>query len=131
MPSNPYPTLSEQGYIFDPVQKIEIIFADYLAAKHSQSTMFSGQISSLSFDEFSGNYDRYRTPELIQNSLTKLYGAYFDSANIEVTDNSKTDSNVTEVKIVGELIDGDQTYQLNEVLAVNNGRINRLGRFNK
>ena len=44
MPALPYPTLSELGSIHDPEQKIEWIFADYVAAKHSQSTLNYGRV---------------------------------------------------------------------------------------
>ena len=64
MPAAPYPTLSGGGYIYDPPQKIEWIFADYVAAKHSQSTIFFGGISSLSYDEYAGNYDGMTTVEI-------------------------------------------------------------------
>ena len=70
MPALPYPTLSELGLIHDPEQKIEWIFADYVAAKHSQSTLNYGRVSSLSFDEFQGNYEGIRTAEIMQTYIS-------------------------------------------------------------
>lgn len=130
MPNNPYPTLSELGYIYDADQKIEWIFADYIAAKHSQSIINFGRVSSLSFDEFTGNYEGIRTAEVMQNSLTRLFEAYFDTADIQVTDDSDKDSTEVRVMIKGMLSQDGKSYQLNEALKVNNGRITRLAKFN-
>lgn len=130
MPNLPYPTISELGLIYDAEQKIEWIFADYIAAKHSQSTINFGKVSSLSFDEYEGNYEGIRTAETLQQSLSKIYEAWFDSADIQVTDDSLKDSNVVRVIIKGVLVQDGKTYQLNETLSVNNGRINRLAKFN-
>ena len=129
MPAAPYPTLSGGGYIYDPPQKIEWIFADYVAAKHSQSTIFFGGISSLSYDEYAGNYDGMTTVEILKASLEKLYNAYFDSAEFTVTDNSVEGSTVLSVGIVGELIQAGVTYKLNEVLTLNSAMIKKLATF--
>lgn len=130
MPSNPYPTLSEVGNVYDPVQKVEWIFADYIASKHSQSILFFGQVSSLIFDEYRGQYDGFLTSQEIEQSLNKLYSAYFDSVEISVFDDSKDNSQETHVRIQGTLTDKGKNYQLNEVLHFNNGRIKRLAKFN-
>lgn len=130
MPTNPYPTLSELGFIHDPKQKIEWIFADYIAAKHSQSTIHFGKISSLSFDEFDGNYEGHRTAEVMQNSLTRLFSAYFETTSIQVTDDSVDNSNETRVVVKGVFTQEGKSFQLNEVLSVDNGRINKLTNFN-
>lgn len=130
MPNVPYPTLSELGLIHDAPQKIEWIFADYVAAKYSQSTINYGRISSLSFDEYDGNYEGLKTAEVLQRSLGMLFEAYFDSADIQVTDNSVQGSNEVRVIVKGVLVQDGKTHQLNETLAVNNGRIRRLTKFN-
>lgn len=129
MPSNPYPSADTQGYIYDSNQKIEIIFADYIASKHSQSTLFYGQIDSIAFDEFSGEYDPIRSAEIMKKSLENLYSAYFDQVDIQTTDNALSDGRVTKIAIQGTLTDKGQTYRLNETLSVDNGRINRLVDF--
>lgn len=131
MPSNPYPTADSQGYIYDSNQKIEIIFADYIASKYSQSTMFYGQINSIAYDEYSGEYDPLISAEVIKKSLESLYNAYFDQVTIQTTDDGYTDGNVTKIGIQGILVDKGTTYKLNEVLSVDNGRINRLVAFDK
>lgn len=130
MPALPYPTLSELGLIHDPEQKIEWIFADYVAAKHSQSTLNYGRVSSLSFDEFQGNYEGIRTAEIMQSSLTQIFEGYFDTADIQVTDDSKKDSNEVHVRVKGVLTQDGKSFHLNEVLGINNGRIKRLAKFN-
>lgn len=130
MPTNPYPTLSPLGYIYDPQQKIEWIFADYIASKHSQSTINFGRISSLSFDEFDGNYEGQRTAEIMQNSLTKLFTAYFESANVQVTDDTEAGSQEAKVIVKGVFTQDGKNYHLNDVLSLNNGRITRLAKFN-
>ncbi len=123
MPTNPYPTLSPEGWITDPKKKIVWIFSDYCKAKHSQSIMHFGHITSLSFDEFNGNYEGIRSAEIIKLSLTKLYSSYFDTADIEVTDNSVVGSDTTLVHIKGILSQNGSRYQLNENLNVHNGKV--------
>lgn len=131
MPSNPYPVLGPEGYIYDPSQKIEAIFADYIASKNSQSTLFHGQVQSLSFDEYKGQYEAILSGEVIKQSLEALFEAYFDNVDINVTDNSEeNDTVVTKITIVGELVDKGSRYRLNEVLSANNGKIKRLAQFN-
>lgn len=130
MPSNPYPTLGPEGYIRDSRQKIEMIFADYVAAKHSQSTIFHGDVQSLSYDEYEGNYEPILSGEVIKRSLESLYNAYFDSVEITVSDNNGEDDQVTRIVIVGDLVDKGQKFKLNEVLHKQNGKINRLAKFN-
>lgn len=131
MPTNPYPTLSPLGFVHDPQQKIEWIFADYIAAKFSQSTMNYGRVSSLSFDEFDGNYEGHRTAEILQASLTKLFSAYFEAASVQVTDDSIVGDQETKVIVKGAFTQDGKTYQLNETLAILNGKINKLTRFNR
>lgn len=123
MPVNPYPTFTDAGYITDPKQKIEWIFSDYIKAKYSQSIMNYGNISSLSFDEFDGNYEGIKSADIIRRSLTKLYSAYFDTADIEVTDDSIAGEGVTKVTVKGVLSQNGSRYQLNESLSVHNGRV--------
>lgn len=131
MPSNPYPVLGPEGYIYDPKQKIEAIFADYIAAKNSQSTIFHGQIQSLSFDEYQGQYEAILSSEIIKASLEKLFEAYFDNVDITATDNAdEMDTQITKVTIIGDLVDRGARYRLNEVLTTNNGKIKRLAQFN-
>lgn len=130
MPSNPYPVLGPEGFIYDAVQKIEAIFADYIAAKNSQSTIFYGQIQSLSYDEFDGQYDAVLSAEIIKRSLDALYGAYFDNVDIQCVDNSEEDTTTTLVKISGTLIDRGKQYRINEALNMNHGKIQRLASFN-
>lgn len=129
MPLNPYPTLSEFGLIHDPKQKIEWIFADYIASKHSQSTINYGQNASLSFDEFDGNYEGIRTASIMQASLVAIFSAYFEQTDIQVTDSSDPDSKTVNVTVKGIFVQEGKNYQLNEVLSVNNGRINKLASF--
>lgn len=130
MPSNPYPSMGPQGYIYDAAQKAEFIFADYIAAKNSQSTLFYGQIQSLSFDEFKGQYEPILSGEVIKASLEKIYDAYFDSVDIQVSDNLNEDTQVTRIEITADLNDKGVQYRLNEILSVNNQRIKRLASFN-
>ncbi len=131
MPSNPYPVLGPEGYIYDPVQKIEAIFADYIASKNSQSTLFYGQIQSLSFDEYQGQYQAILSAQIIKASIEKLFEAYFDNVDITTNDNAnEVDTQVTRITIIGELVDRGSRYRLNEVLSVNNGKIKRLAQFN-
>lgn len=131
MPNLPYPTLSEVGLVYDANQKIEWIFADYCAAKHSQSTIFHNAIASFSYDEFEGSYDGMRTAEILQKSLEQIYGAYFDSADFEVTDNSEDGSSELRLIVKGVVVQDGKHYQLNEALAVNNSKINRISQFNR
>lgn len=131
MPSNPYPVLGPEGYIYDPKQKIEAIFADYIAAKNSQSTIFYGQIQSLSFDEYRGQYEPILSSEIIKASLQNLFDSYFDNVDITTTDNAnETETQITTITIVGDLIDRGVRYRLNEVLSASNGKIKRLAQFN-
>lgn len=131
MPSNPYPVLGPEGYIYDPSQKIEAIFADYVAAKNSQSTLFHGQVQSMSFDEYKGQYQPILSGEILKQSLETLFEAYFDNVDISVTDNSEeNDTQITKITIVGEMVDKGSRYRLNEVLTLNNGKIKRLAQFN-
>ncbi len=130
MPARPYPTLSEVGLVHDPEQKMEWIFADYIAAKHSQSTLNYGLTSSLSFDEFQGNYEGIRTAEIMQTSLTSIFEGYFDTADFQLSDDSEPDSKETRIRIKAVLTQDGKSYYLNDVLAVNNGRIRRLSKFN-
>lgn len=123
MPVAPYPTLSEFGYITDGRQKVEWIFSDYCKAKHSQSILNYGHVTSLSFDEFDGNYEGIKSAEVLQRSLTKLYSSYFETADIEVTDNSLTGSEVTLVHIKGVLSQLGARYQLSENLTVSGGKV--------
>lgn len=123
MPVAPYPTLSESGFVEDPRQKIEWIFSDYTKAKYSQSMLHYGHISSLSFDEFDGNYEGLKSAAILQRSLTTLYSAYFDTADIEVTDDSIVGGTATSVIIKGMLSQNGQRYQLNENLSILNGKV--------
>lgn len=127
--SKPYPTLSDAGWIHDAQQKIEWIFADYIASKHSQSDMFFGAVSSFSFDEFKGDYHASKAVSAIQLSLSQLYRPYFDDVDITVEDHSEADSHELHLVIRGYFTDNGKNYLLNETLSVHNGRVNRLAKL--
>lgn len=127
--SKPYPTLSSVGWVYDPEQKIEWIFADYIASKHSQSDIFFGAVSSFSFDEFQGDYHASKAVNAIQFSLSEIYKPYFDDVDITVEDHSEDDSNELHLVIRGVFTDKGKAFHMNETLSIHNGKINRLARL--
>ena len=66
----------------------------------------------------------------MQTSLTSIFEGYFDTADFQLSDDSEPDSRETRIRVKAVLTQDGKSYHLNDVLAVNNGRIRRLSKFN-
>ena len=78
------PTLSTDGFISDPNQKLEKLVVYFITAEHSQSNTFIDKVNSLKYlvAQYSENITKFKSA--VELALSNLVGAYFDTVSVMV-----------------------------------------------
>ena len=114
------PTLSLDGYLTNKHLLISKLWIYYLASNKSQSNTFS--IHSFKYDLSTSTVDR-SLASTIENSLSSLFGAYFDKVAADVDVKTDSGTNTQYCKIALTLTDDDKKYYLYKELESKNGEI--------
>ncbi len=131
--ANPIPSMDGSGFITDPSLKIDYLMACYSATQYSQTILYRDIISSFSKDIQLSAQQWEKLPELVENSLSKLFTAYFDQTEITVSvdENSMEDnSSVFKLIIEGIVRQDGTSYQLSKELYVNHSKLSSVTDFN-
>ncbi len=130
--ANPIPSLDGSGYITDPSLKIDYIMACYCSTQYSQTIFYRNLISSFSKDIQLSAQQWEKLPELVENSLSRLFTAYFDqteiSADIDET-SMEDDTNTFKLIIEGIVRQDGVSYQLSKELYVNHTKVSSVTDF--
>jgi hypothetical protein len=112
--SKPIPTLTNDGFITEPNNKMIKILAYFIASLASESTTY-GSITSLSnIIAAHSTDDSNAIARSIEDGLAKLYSNYFDKAEVEC---DVTDKNgYINIKIHVDVVDNNITYNLEKVI---------------
>lgn len=130
-----YPILSldGSGLITDPSLKIDYQMACYCSTQYSQSFLYRNLISSFSKDIQLAAQQWEKLPELVENSLSKLFTSCFDQVeiNVSIDDTSmEDDSPIFKLIIEGIVRQDGVGYQLSKELYVNSTKLSAVTDFN-
>lgn len=78
------PTLSPQGWLSSPAEKIDRLLSYYFLTHASQSNLFQGSLVSLPKQVQQYGHDPDTLREEIRETLQSYLQPYFDSASVEV-----------------------------------------------
>lgn len=92
------PTLSEDGWVKTPLMMADYLFSHFLLADYSQTEVYEGQVSSMSWILHESNNNVSTTIRLMENGLKTYFGRYFPRVDVQVTD-STADVNSSKVAL--------------------------------
>lgn len=105
------PSLSIDGFINNKYAQVSKLFLYFMSSKYSQSNAYYRDITSL--DYILANYKKANELKYqIEQALMKLYGRYFDKAEILVNVDEPIDTGYLNLYITGKLTDNGETYSL-------------------
>ena len=106
--------------------------ACYCSTQYSQTIFYRNLISSFSKDIQLSAQQWEKLPELVENSLSRLFTAYFDqteiSADIDET-SMEDDTNTFKLIIEGIVRQDGVSYQLSKELYVNHTKVSSVTDF--
>ncbi len=76
------PTLSEDGWISDPLQKGDLLFAQFMVSEYSQTTIYPGHVSSFSYIMAQGMGDPAETARLLERQLVTYFTRVFNNVTV-------------------------------------------------
>ena len=122
----PVPSLDGAGWINDPALKVDAILANYASTQYSQTILYRSRISSFSKDLQLCSQQWNKLPETMQQSLDRMFTAYFEQVDISVELDEESMNDETKsfrVFITGSLAQDGKGYDLSKILQVS--KINR------
>lgn len=81
-----YPSLSIDGWVNSSIKTADYIFSDFLTSQYSQSYLYYGNISSLSYILQKSHGNISSAIENVRSSLSNYFGKYFNSVLVEVNE---------------------------------------------
>lgn len=110
--------LGTNGWARTPEERMAALLVNYRACAHSQSTIYAGQIKSMTMSQFRSAQDPDSLATLTRKDLEELYSNIFPE-EVEVTteivyDEDNPSRYVLEVSVT--VTENGETYRLNEVL---------------
>lgn len=84
MPTLPVPTLSSKGLVTQPYTKADHLFSYFLVSQASQTNMFKGHVSSLTYLVQYHAGDENGLKEAVRQSLFTLFNDFFETVAIDV-----------------------------------------------
>lgn len=121
----PVPSLSTKGWLVELTERADTLMAYYLTSEFSQSYLYRGSITSLTY-----HIQQYgQTPDLlethVQRDLSRYFRRYFDDVQMEVTTQipDHEDPNRLNLTINAIIIEQDQRYSLGREIRTLNDRV--------
>lgn len=130
--ANPYLSMDGSGFITIPSLKADAILASYASTQHSQTVLYRNIISSLSKDIQLCSQKWDKLPDFVKTSLSRLFNAYFDQADVEVTideDTMNADTGTFNMYIMATLTQDSKTYDLSKLLTITNNKFASVSDF--
>lgn len=80
------PSLSENGWVNDPLLKADYLLGHFFASDYSQSTVYAGNVSSMAWVIFKTQGKVKDTVRLLSDTLSTYLGRYFESPVVNVSE---------------------------------------------
>jgi hypothetical protein len=122
------PTVSESGWIKDPISIFDRLMAYCLVADHSQTLLYKSHITSIPkiIQEEQGNITNLTLK--LSDKLTTYLNRYFKTSSVSVTDVTEDpdDSKVSLGIYVSVTDFNDKTYTFSKLLMTQNGIVKKI-----
>ncbi len=118
-----FPSLSETGWIASSEQIADSMFAQFYESDYSQTHLYRNEVASFAFIIQQGQGNVSKTIGLLESTLHKYFGRYFQNVTVEVRDVSAeligadSDQSAVSLGIYIDFTDTDGvTYNLSRVI---------------
>jgi len=119
-----FPSLSENGWVSDALQKADLLFAQFMISEYSQTTIYFGKVSSLAYIIQEGSGDPLRTAELLETTLSDYFMNYFNNVSCSVTYPVGQEGSRVYLNIALAFEDtSGKTYSLTKVATLENSKV--------
>lgn len=120
----PVPTLSEDGWVFDPLNKANYLMSYFFEADYSQSQFYYGRVSSLGYllQQYGTNPSEFASE--LETTLKDLLEKYLDNVEVEAAENlSVTGSQATVNLYVSFSDKNGNKVTLSNMLLIENSKL--------
>lgn len=115
-------TLTSAGLLSNKRQVASEVFRQFFNSSFTQSWLYRGNITSYKHIRMLTRNNPEEQAYKIQEALNKLYGRYFESANVIVGYEETEDSNYR-LLFSGTIVDGGETINVSEIIYPIDGTI--------
>lgn len=127
----PVPTLSPKGYVTEIIAKTDSLIAHYFASDSRQSYVADGTIGNLAALVQQAGNDMALLKEKIQNSLQAYLSNYFETALVDVQDDTETNfSNRITMIVSARVTQSGEGYDVANLLSLVNGKFEKIRKLN-
>jgi len=122
------PTLSSDNWVDDSEKKADYLLAHFFESDYSQTSLYLGKISSLSWVIQEGNNDMPKTLSLLRTTINDYLSRYFNSVETEVSiNNDNQPSSYVYLNLYIGFTDSEgREYTLSRLLETMDGKLNRV-----
>lgn len=125
MATNSIITLDSRGIVTDPYQKVQLLLAYLVATQASQSNVFRDSIISIPDIIRRKGQDKLGMKSEIENAIKTTFINYFDTVDVDVGIDDKTDELEGRFNIViqAQVTQYRKTYDIANTLAASHDKI--------
>lgn len=122
------PTLSSDDWVDGTEKKADYLLAHFFESDYSQTSLYLGKISSLSWVIQEGNNDMNKTLSLLRTTINDYLSRYFESVETEVSINQDNQpSSYVFLNLYIGFTDSDgNEYTLSRLLKLLDGKLNQV-----
>lgn len=128
--SQPLPTLSTKGWVYGLNEKVDLIFAYYLASQHSQSLHHRGHVKSFQYTVKNYYSDPWMLSKTVQNELEELLKHHIENVQVEVTHKARDTGPQVDYFIKMDLIHAGYRWENFKSVGVNGSKFELLTNIN-
>lgn len=77
------PSLSEDGWVSDPLQIADYLMSHYFLSEYSQTALFPKEVSSLPYVIYENQGNPSKTAEKVKTGLTTYFSRYFNNVVVQ------------------------------------------------
>lgn len=130
--SIPVPSLSASGWVEDIAEKADRLISYYFVSEDSQSTMYKGNITSLTKEIQEFGNDELELRRVVREHVERFLSRYFDIATVKVSTDkpAPADPNRTNITLDVIVTQDNVQYSLGRLIQTNNGKITQIADIN-
>lgn len=123
------PTLSKAGWSKGIAEKIDYLLSDFFTSEYSQSYLFSGSVSSLTYLIQRYQNDIPGLVDMTRQTLEDYFRSYFESVIVEVKSDAgsiENPSNLVSLKIFCQVTENGRQYSAAKLIETIDSKIKRI-----
>lgn len=126
------PTLSSSGWVEELAEKADKLMSYFLIAEESQTSMYRGQITSLTSLLRLNSNDEYALRSDVRDSLEAYLRRYFDDVDVTVniTENADIGKHGLDIELDVTIVEAGNRYSLGRLVSTVNASIMKIFKLN-